>query len=422
MKKPSHLWKVLLAIVLGAIAGSITKQDMGFFGLPYFKLYELFSQLFLNSLTLLAIPMVASAIISGLGQMKEEKSFSHLGKKTFSLYLFFIASAVIVGIIAFNLIHPGRLFVLDSKPQLENFSAFSSPLKCLFSTFYKLIPSNIIEAAASGNMMGVIFFSLLFGFALIKLQPSLHLPMVNFWKGLFQVLMNITQLLMRFLPFGVFCLMAKTTALQGLNSFSGLLWFFLAVVIGFLVFCFVVIPVVLKITGINPIAYLKSISPALITAFSTSSSAATLPVTMECLEKRVGVSSRVAGFVVPLGLSMNMAGSALYECSAILFIAEVYGVPLSFGHQFLIAIFSLVTSMGISGVPSGSLVGVMMILNALGLPPEGIALVLPLDRILDMCRTATNVYSDASCAALIAKSEGELLFPKEKLEEQISSI
>lgn len=413
------LWKVLASITLGALIGSMTGKTATLFGIvTFYEVYELLSQLFLNSLTMLAIPMVACAIISGLGQLGKETSFAKLGRKTFGFYTLTIAIAVLIGVTLFNVINPGKdlcidLPALSSEEASALSSATTSPLKSIFSLLCKLIPPNIIEAAASGNMIGIIFFSLLFGFALLKTSEAVQLTMTKFWKSLFETLMGVTQILMKALPYGVFFLMAKVTAAQGLQSFGGLIWFFVTVATGLGIFCFALIPLLLKLVGISPVEYLKAVYPALITAFSTSSSAATLPVTLECVEKKAGVSNRISSFVIPLGLSMNMAGSALYECVAVLFIAQVYGVHLSFAHQLLVAVLSLITSMGVGGIPSGSLVGVMIILQSIGLPKEAIALILPLDRILDMCRTAANVYSDASCAVLIAHSEGEFILNKQ---------
>lgn len=286
------LWKVLGAICLGVLVGTLTGKTATIFGLiSFYEIFELSSQLFLNSLTLLAIPMVAAAIISGLGQLHGETSLKKLGGKTFAFYTLTISIAVIIGVSVFNLINPGLSYTCDvssltPNESLQPTTLTHSPSKSIFQLFYKLVPPNIIEAASSGNMIGVIFFSLLFGFALIKVPAPYQSSMVNFWKGLFETLMRVTQILMQALPLGVFFLMAKVTALQGVQSFSGLLWFFLTVALGLVIFCFVLIPLLLKAVGISPIQYLKAVYPALITAFSTSSSAATLPVTLECVEKK----------------------------------------------------------------------------------------------------------------------------------------
>lgn len=400
----------MTAIILAVIVGNITGTKAGLFGITFFQLYELGGTLFLNALHLLVVPLIASALISSLGKMGGDKSFKMLGLKTFGFYILTISIAVVLGVILVNLIQPG----LHHK-NLTASLAESTPLtakllsqkEAFFQIFNKIIPKNIFEAAAETNMLGVIFFSLLFGFALMKTNNT---PLLNFWQGLFTVMMKMTSYVMKVMPFGVFCLVAKVVAAQGMQSVGSLLYFFVTVVLGLLIFGGVALPVLLKIMGVNPFKHIRAMCPALFTAFSTSSSAATLPVTMECVEERAGVSNRICSFVVPLGTSLNMAGSALYECVAVLFIAQIYGIEMSMGQQIVVAILSLLTSMGVAGIPSASLVAVLIILHSLGLPAEGLALILPFDRILDMFRTTTNVLSDATCAVLVARSEGENVY------------
>ncbi|MBM3193695.1 MAG: dicarboxylate/amino acid:cation symporter [Chlamydiae bacterium] len=408
MKKNSMLWKVLVAIFLAVIVGNLTGTTVGIFGLPFYQIFDTIGELFVNSLTLLSVPLIASAIISGIGQMSGQQSFKSLGLKTFLFYIMTIALAVVVGVILVNVIHPGSFHqeltqTLTSPTNIQ----ITSQKEAFTGVLFKLIPTNIIAAASSGNMLGIIFFSLLFGFSMIHIEKEPHGILLNFWKGMLATLLRMTHFVMKAMPFGVFCLMAKVVASQGIQSISNLAYFFLTVFGGLVVFCFVVLPLLLRFFGLNPITHLKAVTPALFTAFSTSSSAATLPATIECVEKNAGVSNRICSFVVPLGTSMNMAGSALYECVAVLFIAQAYGIDLTIGHQILIAVLSLITSMGVAGIPSGSLVAIIIILNTLGLPAEGIALILPVDRLLDMCRTTANVFSDTTCAVLVAKSEGE---------------
>jgi Na+/H+-dicarboxylate symporter len=266
----------------------------------------------------------------------------------------------------------------------------------------KLIPINIFEAASQGNMLGIIFFALLFGFALAKIESNASETVMNLIKGIFHTLMRMTHYLMRVMPFGVFFLVTKAIAIRGLGSIESLLFFFLTVILGLATFMFVILPLYMRLMGLSPWRHLRAMAPALVTAFSTSSSAATLPITMDCVEKRAGVSNRICSFVVPLGTSINLSGSALYECIAVLFIAQVYGFEMTIIHQAIIVVLSLLTSMGVAGIPSGSLVAILIILNAMGFPAEGLALILPVDRILDMCRTTVNVFSDASCAVLVA--------------------
>jgi len=417
VKKSSMLWKVLIAIGLAVIVGNLTGKTASLFGITFYQLFELFGQLFLNSLTLLVVPLIASAIISGLGQMSGEQSFGRLGLKTFGFYILTILLAVLVGVLVVNLIKPGIMHKdlathtmsappLPGTPSERSYIPVSH-MEAISQILFKLIPVNIIEAAAQSNMLGIIFFSLLFGFALIKIDSQGSQTIVNFTRGVFSVLMRMTHFIMKAMPFGVFCLVAKVIAAQGIQSIGGVLYFFITAFLGLVIFCFIVIPILLKCMGINPIRHLRAIAPALVTAFSTSSSAATLPITIDCVEKRAGISNRVCSFVVPLGTSMNMAGSALYECTAALFIAQAYGIDITWGHQILIVFLSLITSMGVAAVPSASLVALIIILNAMGLPAEGIALILPVDRLLDMCRTTANVYSDTACAALVAHTEGE---------------
>ncbi len=404
------LWKVLIAIVLAGVVGTYTGTTAGIFGLTFYSIFDVLGQLFINALTLIIVPLVSSAIISGLGQMGGEGSFRKLGLKTFTFYITTTLLAVIVGLVVVNVFKPG----LSHTPiHFESSSTITEHVHALSGSesfnqiLFKLIPSNIIEAASQGNMLGIIFFSLLFGFVLMKIPGQMGETMVYFWKGLFQIMMKITHIIMKMMPLGVFCLVAKVIASQGIQSIIELGSFFFTTILGLLVFCLVVLPTLLRIMGISPLRHIRAIAPALITGFSTSSSAAALPITIECVEKRAGVSNRVCSFVVPLGTSMNMAGSALYECVAALFIAQVYGIDMTIGHQILIVLLSLITSMGVAAVPSASLVAIIIILNAMGLPHEGLALIIPVDRLLDMCRTATNIFSDTACAVLVAKTEGE---------------
>lgn len=415
MKKTSMLWKILGAIMLAVIVGKVTGAEAEINGTKVYQFYAFFGQLFLNALTLLVVPLVASSIIHGLSQMGKEQSFGRLGIKTFFFYILTTLLAVLTGLIIVNLIQPGATYHLEANP-VESSPLGASPLvnhlpqnqfEAIGQILLKLIPINIFEAAASGNMLGVIFFSLLFGFALAKIDSKVSHTLIDIWRGLFQTFMRMTQYLMRAMPIGVFFLVAKVVATKGTESVESLFLFFLAVVIGLVIYMFVILPLLLHFRGLNPIRHFKAMAPALITAFSSSSSAATLPITIDCVEKRAGVSNRICSFVVPLGTSVNMSGSALYECVAALFVAQVYGIELTFMHQFVVVLLSLITSMGVAGIPSASLVAILIILNAMGLPAEGLALIIPIDRILDMCRTTVNVFSDSSCAVLVAHSEGE---------------
>mgnify|MGYP001952924431 FL=1 len=232
--------------------------------------------------------------------------------------------------------------------------------------------------------------------------------MKDFWEGVYQVMLQMTHLVMRIAPLGVFGLVAEVVAQTGFDAIRPLLVFFVTVLIALAAHLLITMPVMLAlIARVNPLKHYAAMSPALLTAFSTSSSSATLPVTLDCVENRAGVSNKTSSFVLPLGATVNMDGTALYECVAAMFIAQAYGLDLTLGTQFVIVLTALLTSIGVAGIPSASLVAIGVILTAIGLPLEGVGLILAVDRVLDMCRTAVNVFSDSTGAVVIARSEGE---------------
>lgn len=413
-KKSKSPWIVLLAIVLGVIAGLATGTTSGIGGVTFYSVYELIGKLFINALTLIVVPLVSSSIITGIARIGKESAFGRLGIKIFGFYIGTTLLAILIGLFFVNVLNPGAYFnssgssivPTDMKLQLQQDLAFEK--KITFGTILlQIVPSNVIDAY-HGQMLGLIFFSLLFGYALSKIEHQPLSILLGFWQGIFQTMLVMTDVIMNFLPLGVFCLVAKSFANSGLEQLPSLALFFVTVILGLVVFMFIGLPLLLKfIARVNPMNHFRAMAPALVTAFSTSSSSATLPVTIECVEKRAGVSNRICGLVIPLGTSINMSGSALYECVAAMFIAQVYGIDLSLTTQFSVVLLSLVTSIGISGIPSASIIGIIVILKAIGLPAEGIGLFFAVDRILDMCRTTVNVFSDSCCAILVARAEGE---------------
>jgi len=407
-------WLVLGAIVLGIICGSLTGDKAGIFGVTFFSIYDVIGKLFINALMLIVVPLVSSSIITGIARMGNESTFGRLGLRIFGFYIGTSFLAILVGLLVVNAFNPGAFFtahgtaVMDpeSAAQLKVNLAEGSQVS-IISVILQIIPSNIVDVF-HGQMLGLIFFSLFLGYAISKIDTHPQSILMGFWQGVFQSTLVITDVVMKFLPVGVFCLVAKSFAASGLDSLRSLAVFFFTVIFGLSIFMFVVLPLLLKfVAGVNPMNHFKAMGPALVTAFSTSSSSATLPVTIECVEQRAGVSNRICSLVIPLGTSINMSGSALYECVAAIFIAQVYGVDLSLTMQFSIVLLALVTSIGIAGIPSASIVAIIVILKAIGLPPEGIGLLFAVDRILDMCRTTVNVFSDSCCAVLVAKGEGE---------------
>lgn len=410
---------VLIAIILAIFVGSIVGKESALFGVTYYSIFELLGKLFINGLTLLALPLVFSSIITGVARIGSDASFGRLGLKTFGFYLSTSFLAILIGLILVNIINPGLSFsktdvaIQAQTAQLQKISQADGG--GLSKLLLDVVPSNIVQAFSQGNMLGIIFFSLLFGYAITKIESLASKTHITFWNGVFESMIYITHMIMKLLPIGVFCLVAKVFAETGLSSLTSVGLFTLAVLLGLGVFMFVALPLLLKFVGrVNPIRHFQAMGPALITAFSTSSSSASLPITLECAEKRAGVSNRICSLVIPLGTSLNLSGSALYEMVAALFVAQVYGLDLSLTQQLFFALVTLLTSMGVAGIPSGSLVGIIVILRTMGLPIEGIGLFIAVDRLLDMCRTTVNVFSDSVCAVLVARSEGETNILKSK--------
>lgn len=415
MKLKLH-WQILIALVLAVIAGSLAGTTGSLFGIVFYDVFQFVGSLFLNALKMLIVPLIVSSIVVGIAGIGSSSALGRLGGKTLLYYMSTSLFAILIGLLLVNLMAPG---VVDGQPAKDiigltgDIEAIQSKVEGkgagdVVDVFLRMVPTNIVSAAANGQMLGLIFFSLLFGFFLTKIQEAYAESLFNFWQGTYEVMMLITDWVMKFAPIGVFGLVAKVVASTGLAAFVPLLWFFLTVVFALLAHFLIVMPLLLSILGrVNPWRHYRAMAPALLTAFSTSSSSATLPLTIECVEKNAGVSNRTSSFVLPLGATINMDGTALYECVAAMFIAQAYGIELGIATQFTIVLVALLTSIGVAGIPSASLVAISIILAAIGLPAEAIGLILVVDRILDMCRTTVNVFSDSCGAVIVARSEGE---------------
>lgn len=412
-KRNKNLLLILAAIFFGALAGGMIGIERTIFGITYFSIFELVGTLFLHALMMVVVPLVSSSIISGVAKMAQDHSFGRLGAKTFFFYILTTFLAVTIGVTIVNLIQPGtsvNMAQFDLNLHKEAAANVTSVMQGenIKNLILDIVPSNVLDALSKGQMLAIIFFSLLFGYSLPKSQNEHVSRLLSVITGIFNTMIHVTHTILKLLPIGVFCLVAQTFATFGFDSLKSLALFFITALTALSTFALVVLPLLLKyVAKVNPIHFLKAMGPAFVTAFSTSSSSATLPVTMDCIEKRAGVSNKVCSLVIPLGTSMNMSGSALYECVAALFVAQAFGVEISILTQIVVGFLALITSLGVAGIPAGSLVCVIVILKTLGLPPEGIGLFLAVDRILDMCRTTVNVYSDSCCAILVAKSEGE---------------
>jgi Na+/H+-dicarboxylate symporter len=409
-------WQILIALAFAVIIGSFTTQLSATLGIDLLSVYQFFGSLFLNALKMIIVPLIVSSIIVGISSIQNDGSFARMGGKTFFYYVGTSTIAILIGLMMVSLFQPGLIDQTPAKDVLglhADTAAVTAQVgtasaASLSDIFLRMIPTNIIHAAAHGQMLGLIFFSLLFGYFLARTHSEGQKSLKGFFEATFQVMLDITNLIMRFAPIGVFALVAKVIAISGLEVFIPLAKFFFVVLGALLIHTFIVMPILLKtLARVQPTKHIKAMSPAMLTAFSTSSSSATLPVTLDCIQERAGVSNRTSSFVLPLGATINMDGTALYECVAALFIAQAYGLTLGFTEQFTVVVLALMTSIGVAGVPAASLVAITIILTAIGLPLEAIGLILAVDRLLDMCRTAVNVFSDSCGAVIIARSEGE---------------
>ena len=407
-------WQILIALALAVLAGLFLDAD-GAVGSAVIPVLDFIGKMFLNALKMIIVPLIVASIIIGIGNLGAG-ALGALGGKTLVYYLTTSALAITAGLILVNLVQPGlagdgipakeMLGLHEDTGQITEKVAGRSGADVV-AVFLRMIPTNIVAAAAEGQMLGLIFFSLLFGYFMERVFKGGRDTLHTFWQGVQEVMMKITNLIMLFAPVGVFALVGKVVITSGLEVFIPLASFFFTVLGALALHMFVILPLLMRAFGISPLRHFRAMLAALLTAFSTSSSSATLPVTLDCVRSRAGVSNRVGSFVLPLGATVNMDGTALYECVAVLFLAQAYGLDLSAAQQATVVVLALLTSIGVAGIPAASLVAIVLILGVVGLPAEAVGLILAVDRLLDMCRTSVNVFGDSSGAVVIARSEGE---------------
>jgi Na+/H+-dicarboxylate symporter len=402
-------WLVLIALVLAVPAGLLTTPETTWGFVRPFAVYDFLGALFLRALKMLVVPLILSAVIHAVSGMGG--GIGRMGAKALGFFLLSSTLAVLTGLLWVNVMHPG---IVDGAPArdlvglktsadtaLQGISAASGA--DLTGLFLRMVPENVVASAAAGDMLALIVFAVLYGLVLARLPAGVRDAQRGFWKGVHDAMILMTKAVMLFAPLGVFGLVARSLSTAGFSALGPLMGFFLTVVLALSTHLFVTLPALLFFLGrVNPWRHFRFMGEALVMAFTTSSSNATLPKTLECLT-RSGVPPKVSNFVTPLGASLNMDGTALYECVAALFIAQCYGLDLSFGVQFTVVLVALVSSTGVAGIPSASLVAIATILAAIGLPAEGLGLILAVDRLLDMCRTAVNVYSDSCASAILAR-------------------
>ena len=419
MRKLELHWKILIGMFLGVLFAFIM---VNFSWGPdvVSDFIKPFGTIFINSLKLIAVPLILASLIKGISDLKDISKLSKMGGRTISIYIITTVIAVTIGLGIVNIIKPGNSISEATRLELvENYSGDanekimaaakqqeSGPLQALVD----LVPSNIFKAASdNGNMLQVIFFAIFFGIGLILIPEKQAKPVKDFFDGFNEVILKLIDLIMLAAPYGVFALLAALVVeAPSADLFKALGWYALCVLLGLAIMIGFYILVIYIFTKRSPSFFIKGISPAQLLAFSTSSSAATLPVTMERVEEHLGVEEEVTSFVLPIGATVNMDGSSLYQAVAAVFIAQAFGMELDFYTQLGIIVTATLASIGSAAVPGAGMVMLVIVLAQAGIPEAGLALIFAVDRPLDMCRTVVNVTGDAAVSMLVAKSIGKL--------------
>ena len=406
-------WKIIIGMVLGTIFGILASN----FGLIEFTndWIKPWGIIFVNLLKLIAIPLVFVSIVKGVSSLTDISKLSKIGSRTIGLYLISTAFSVTIGLLLVNLISPGNSISEEKSYELKQTYRTSADIKINDANkvedsgplqfIIDIVPSNIVDSASENkNMLQIIFFALIFGISMVLIDSEKTLYVKGFIEGLNDIILKIVDIIMLFSPYGVFALLASLISDFGASSdlFVALGMYCFTVVLGLLLMIFIFYPFLLKIfTKVNYIKFFSSISPAQMLAFSTSSSAATLPVTMERCENNLGVSKEISSFVLLLGATINMDGTSLYQAVAAVFIAQAFGYDLDLSSQLTIVLTATLASIGAAAVPGAGMVMLVIVLSSVGIDPAGIALIFAVDRILDMFRTVVNVTGDATIATII---------------------
>tara|TARA_B100002051_G_scaffold275874_1_gene321380 strand:+ start:3544 stop:4779 length:1236 start_codon:yes stop_codon:yes gene_type:complete len=405
-------WKILIAMGLGVIVGflyndSLTQDN------TFYDLIILLGDIFIRLLKMVIVPLVLTSIIIGISSINDRSKIGRMGLKTLIYYISTSLIAILIGLSLVNTIKPGE----GANPiyGVEAYDASQLQSNSIIDIFKRMVPENPIAALASGDMLSIIFFAIFFGLMLNFVDTKYSKPVLGLVNSIYRIILKMTQIILKTAPIGVFGLIVKAVSTSGLSIFKELGLYAITLISGLSIHLFIVIPLILiLIVKVNPIKHFKAISSAMVTAFSTSSSSATLPVTMKCVRDNVKVSNETSSFVLPMGATINMDGTALYECVGVLFIAQAIGIPLDASQQFVVVITALLASIGAAGIPSAGTVMLFIVTEAVGLQSDVVAVwvgsMLAIDRPLDMFRTMVNVSSDSVGAAVIAKSEGEKLY------------
>ena len=419
MKNIALHWKIMIGMILGVIFGvamSYVKHGPDFIS----DWVKPFGTIFINSLKLIAMPLILGSLIKGISDLKDISKLSKMGSRTIIIYICTTVFAVLIGLSLVNAITPGNsikeetrndlILAYEEGARLKQNAAEeqieAGPLQALVD----IVPENIFDAATENkNMLQVIFFSIFFGIALILIPEGKARPVKEFFDSFNSVILKLIDFVMITAPYGVFALLASLVVESpSIDLFKALGMYAITLIIGLFLMIIVYIVIVNLFTNVKPLSFIKGISPAQLLAFSTSSSAATLPVTMDRVENNLGVDKEVSSFVLPIGATINMDGTSLYQAVAAVFIAQTFGMDLSFGTQMGIVLTATLASIGAAAVPSAGMVMLVIVLGQAGIPEAGLALIFAVDRPLDMCRTITNVTGDAAVSMLVAKSMGKL--------------
>ena len=391
-------WQILIGMLLGFIYGILIPEHV--------KYIEWTGVIFLRLLKMVVVPLVLTSLISGVSNINTGNKLRQLSIKTIIYYLGTSLLAILTGLFFVNLFKPG----IGNPIDLPSSANLNISTVSVSQTLFDIIPENIFQSILQADMLSIIFISILIGFFITLLPENPKGILSSFFSSAFELMMKITVFIIRLAPVGILGIIARVIAEQS-NLFAlaiNLLHFVFTFFAGLSVHFFISLPIILYFFfKINPIKHIKAMLVPLLMAFSTASSNATLPVTIEHVEIKSGVSNKITGFTLPLGATINMDGTALYELVVAVFVAQLYGIELSFTQQFIIVYTALLASIGTAGIPMASYAAMTIIFTAVGLPLEAVALILPIDRPLDMCRTATNVWSDTCGAVIIAKTEGE---------------
>ena len=413
MKNIKLHWQIIICMILGASLGMYFNST-GYDNSYLYTLIVLMGDIFVRLLKMVIVPLIFTSIIMGVSSIKDRTKIGRLGFKTFLYYMTTSLIAILIGLSLANMIEPGVGASVISEAGAYDTSKLSSSTSVL-DILKRMIPLNPISAMANGDMLGIIFFAIFFGVVLSFVESKHSSNILSLIDSIYQVIMKMTQIVIKCAPLGVLGLMTKTVSSVGLSIFKELGMYALTIACGLSLHLFVVLPLILfLLVRINPINHFRAMASAMVTAFSTSSSSATLPVTIKCVKDNVKASNEVTSFVLPMGATINMDGTALYECAGVLFIAQALGIDLTAAEQFIVVITALLASIGAAGIPSAGLVMLFIVTNAVGLNSDSVALwvgsMLAIDRPLDMFRTMVNITSDSVGAAVIAKSEGEDLY------------